>query len=68
MDEGMVCRLKALARKKWPKDYKAKPKLRLVGVNELTAVNDPPSRVLRPTEARKVYGWPGEGMKTGSEG
>ncbi|SEJ55126.1 hypothetical protein [Frateuria terrea] len=68
MDEEMVCRLKALAREKWPKDYKSKPKLRLVGVNDLAPANEPPRRVLRPTEARKLYGWPGEGMKTGSDG
>lgn len=46
----------------------ARPKLSLVHVNDLTAANDPPRRYLRPTEARKVYGWPGEGMKTGSDG
>ena len=56
MDEVVVCRLMALARKKWPKDYAAKAKLALV--KDPAPVKEPPIQrpaifALGPMEARR---------------
>jgi hypothetical protein len=70
-EEIEVRRLMALLEREFGPVEGARPRLRLVAggsVKALAAVNDPPRRYLRPTEARKVYGYPGEGMKTGSGG
>lgn len=71
IDEVKVRRLMALLEKELGPVAGARPKLQLVArgsVKELAPANEPTRRYLRPTEARKLYGWPGEGMKTGSEG
>lgn len=70
-EEVEVRRVMALLEKAFGPVEGAKPRLRVVGagsVNELAPANEPTRRYLRPTEARKLYGWPGEGMKTGSDG
>lgn len=71
IEEVKRCRLLALLERELGPVEGAKPRLRVVGVGsvkELAAANETTRRYLRPTEARKLYGWPGEGMKTGSDG
>src|SRR5690349_13972070 len=70
-EEVKRCRLLALLERELGPVQGARPKLRAVGdasVNALTSANEPARRYLRPTEARKAYGWPSDGMKTGSDG
>lgn len=56
MDEEVVCRLMALARKKWPAEYAGKPKL--VVVKEPAPIKEPAHQrpeifALGPIEARR---------------